>query len=121
MPKLNRPATPHDLRQRDRAGSTTFGPGERHISPQDDAPEWPNHTQGDSRGYDARTGKKLWDFHTVPRPGETGNDTWEGESWKDRGGTNVWSVAVPLGEEGGIVYMPDSLACWRTPSLFAAK
>lgn len=87
-------------------GAHAFGPGERHISPQDELPEWPNHTQGDSRGYDARTGKKLWDFHTIPRPGETGNETWEGESWKDRGGTNVWSIGMTVDEERGIVYMP---------------
>ena len=87
-------------------GAHAFGPGERHISPQDELPEWPNHTQGDSRGYDARTGKKLWDFHTVPRPGETGNDTWEGDSWKDRGGTNVWSIGMTVDEERGLVYMP---------------
>ena len=87
-------------------GAHAFGPGERHISPQDELPEWPNRTQGDSRGYDARTGKKLWDFHTIPRPGETGNETWEGESWKDRGGTNVWSIGMTVDEERGIVYMP---------------
>ncbi len=87
-------------------GAHAFGPGERHISPQDELPEWPNLTQGDSRGYDARTGKKLWDFHTIPRPGETGNETWEGESWKDRSGTNVWSIGMTVDEERGIVYMP---------------
>ena len=87
-------------------GAHAFGPGERHISPQDELPEWPKHTQGDSRGYDARTGKKLWDFHTVPRPGETGNDSWQDESWKNRGGTNVWSIGMTVDDERGIVCMP---------------
>ena len=46
---------------------------------------------GDIRGWDAHTGKLLWSFHTVPRSGEPGVETWEGESWKNRSGTNVWS------------------------------
>lgn len=46
---------------------------------------------GDVRAFDVRTGKEVWRFHTVPRPGEKGNETWEGDSWKDRSGTNPWS------------------------------
>ena len=46
---------------------------------------------GDIRAFDVRTGRERWRFHTVPRPGETGHDTWEGESWKNRGGVNAWS------------------------------
>ena len=42
--------------------------------------------------FDARSGKELWRFHSVPRPGEFGNDTWEGDSWKDRSGVNAWSL-----------------------------
>ena len=61
---------------------------------------------GDSRAYDARTGAKLWDFHSVPRPGETGHETWEGDSWKDRSGTNMWGVQATVDEQRGIVYMP---------------
>lgn len=45
---------------------------------------------GDTRAFDARTGKKLWDFHSVPRPGELGHETWAGESWKNRSGVNNW-------------------------------
>ena len=37
--------------------------------------------QGDIRGYDVRTGKLLWKFRTVPRPGEFGNETWQKDSW----------------------------------------
>lgn len=48
---------------------------------------------GDVRGFDIRSGKQLWRFHTVPRPGEFGNDTWAGESWKNRGGANAWGGA----------------------------
>ena len=61
---------------------------------------------GDSRAYDARTGAKLWDFHSVPRPGEVGHQTWEGDSWKDRSGTNMWGVQATVDEQRGIVYMP---------------
>ncbi len=45
---------------------------------------------GDVRAFDVRSGRQAWRFHTVPRPGEVGNDTWGGESWKERGGANAW-------------------------------
>ena len=60
---------------------------------------------GDIRGWDARTGKLLWSFHTVPRPGEPGHETWEGDSWKNRSGTNMWSFFT-VDAERGIVYAP---------------
>ena len=40
--------------------------------------------------FDAKTGKELWRFYTIPGPGEPGNDTWSGESWKT-GGVGVWN------------------------------
>src|SRR2546428_234394 len=49
-------------------------------------------SSGDVRAWDAHTGKLVWTFHTVPRPGEAGHETWEGDSWKDRSGANVWSM-----------------------------
>ena len=58
---------------------------------------------GDIRGWDARTGKLLWSFHTVPRPGEPGIETWEGESWKNRSGTNAWTY-MTLDAGRGIVF-----------------
>src|SRR6185295_3884776 len=45
---------------------------------------------GDTRAWDARTGKLVWTFHTVPRPGEFGYDTWGGDSARNRSGVNVW-------------------------------
>jgi len=45
---------------------------------------------GDVRAFDVRTGKQVWRFHTVPRPGEVGHETWKGDSWQDRGGANAW-------------------------------
>ena len=59
---------------------------------------------GDARAYDARTGQKLWEFHSVPRPGETGHETWEGDSWKGRSGANTWGHFVTVDEARGIAY-----------------
>jgi hypothetical protein len=53
--------------------------------------ELPVDRPGDTRAYDARTGAKLWDFHTVPGPGEVGHETWLNDGWKGRSGTNVWA------------------------------
>jgi glucose dehydrogenase len=60
---------------------------------------------GDIRGWDAHSGKLLWSFHTVPRPGEPGVETWEGQSWKNRSGTNMWSFFT-VDVERGLVYAP---------------
>lgn len=60
---------------------------------------------GDVRAWDARTGALVWTFHTVPRPGELGHDTWEGDSWQQRSGVNVWTSLV-LDDVRGIVYLP---------------
>ena len=65
----------------------------------------PQGPAGDIRAWDANTGKLVWQFHTVPRPGEYGNDTWEGDSWKDRGGVNAWSI-LSVDQERGILYVP---------------
>ena len=43
------------------------------------------------RAFDVRTGKLLWTFNTIPRPGEFGNDTWENDSWAVNGNTGVWT------------------------------
>jgi glucose dehydrogenase len=61
---------------------------------------------GDTRAYDAATGKHLWDFHTVPRPGEPGFGTWEKDSWKGFSGNNVWGWYMTVDEQRGILYMP---------------
>lgn len=66
----------------------------------------PRGPAGDIRGWDARTGKQKWTFHTVPRPGEFGHDTWtQPDSWKDRGGANAWSI-MSADEKLGLVYVP---------------
>ena len=65
----------------------------------------PSGPSGDLRGLDVHTGRELWRFHTVPRPGEFGHDTWEEDSWKDRGGVNVWST-FSVDNENGMVFAP---------------
>ena len=60
---------------------------------------------GDIRGWDARTGKLLWTFHTVPRPGEAGSETWPPDAWKNRSGTNTWGFFT-VDVKRGIVYAP---------------
>ena len=60
---------------------------------------------GDTRAWDARSGKLVWTFHSVPRPGEFGYDTWGGDSAKNRSGVNVWGY-TSLDAERGILYMP---------------
>jgi quinoprotein glucose dehydrogenase len=60
---------------------------------------------GDVRAWDAHTGRLVWTFHTVPRPGEPGHDTWEGDSWKNRSGVNVWTSPI-ADSKRGILYLP---------------
>jgi quinoprotein glucose dehydrogenase len=60
---------------------------------------------GDVRAWDLRTGKLVWTFHSVPRAGEKHNDTWVGDSWKNRSGVNVWGF-ITVDAARGIVYMP---------------
>lgn len=60
---------------------------------------------GDTRAWDVHTGKQVWRFHSVPHPGETGNDTWPGDSWKNRSGTNVWGF-MSIDQERGLLFLP---------------
>jgi outer membrane protein assembly factor BamB len=68
--------------------------------------ELPQGPPGNSRAYDARTGAKLWEFHTVPQPGEAGHETWLDDGWKERSGTNVWGWQMSVDEQRGLLYMP---------------
>jgi glucose dehydrogenase len=60
---------------------------------------------GDIRAFDVRTGKLVWTFHTVPRPGEFGYDTWPDGAWKTVGGANNWGEQS-IDEKRGIIYVP---------------
>jgi quinoprotein glucose dehydrogenase len=64
-----------------------------------------NNTKGLVRAFDVRTGKKLWQFNTIPRPGEFGNDTWENGSWAINGNTGVWTT-ITVDADLGLVYLP---------------
>ena len=64
-----------------------------------------NNAKGLVRAFDVRTGKILWTFNTIPRPGEFGNDTWLNNSWATNGNTGVWTQ-ISVDEELGLVYLP---------------
>ena len=64
-----------------------------------------NNSKGIVRAFDVRTGKRIWAFNTIPRPGEFGNDTWEENSWAFNGNTGVWT-GITVDEEEGLVYLP---------------
>jgi quinoprotein glucose dehydrogenase len=69
-------------------------PGEGYESP-----------PGDIRAYDVRTGRMAWIFHTIPRPGEKGYETWPEGAWKKAGGANVWGE-MTVDTKNGIVFAP---------------
>ncbi len=66
-------------------------------------PQNPNEP-GDTRGFDAVTGARKWVFHSVPRPGEIGHETWLDDGWRDRSGTNNWGPHMSVDEELGLLY-----------------
>jgi len=70
-----------------------------------DGPRYQLAPPGDIRGFDVRTGEELWEFHTIPQPGEFGNDTWENDSWRDTGAANAWGM-LTADPELGFVYVP---------------
>jgi quinoprotein glucose dehydrogenase len=64
---------------------------------------------GDIRAFDVHTGALRWTFHTIPRPGEVGYDTWPKDAWKNAGAANNWAgMTVDAGR--GIVYVPTGSA-----------
>ncbi len=66
---------------------------------------YPQNPPGDIQAFDVRTGDFVWSFHTVPQPGEFGNETWEDESWSRTGHANAWPP-MTLDEERGLLYIP---------------
>jgi glucose dehydrogenase len=62
---------------------------------------------GDILGYDVRTGKFLWKFHVIPRPGEFGHDTWENDAWKWTGDVSSWAP-MSADPQRGLVYIPTN-------------
>ncbi len=64
---------------------------------------------GDIVAYDAKTGKFLWKFHVIPRPGEVGHETWENDAWRTTGDVSSWAP-LAADAERGIVYVPTNSA-----------
>jgi quinoprotein glucose dehydrogenase len=73
-----------------------------------------NASLGDIRAYDVRTGKLVWTFHTIPRPGEPGYETWPKDAYKNVGAVgaaNTWG-GISVDEKRGIVYLPTGSASY---------
>jgi quinoprotein glucose dehydrogenase len=68
-------------------------------------PETHNNTKGLVHAYDVKTGKSLWQFHTIPQKGEFGYDTWLNGSADVNGNTGVWS-GITADADLGLVYLP---------------
>ena len=68
-------------------------------------PTGKSNLKGHIRGFDVRTGKRLWIFHTIPSPGEFGNDTWLKDSWSYTGNAGAWAQ-ISIDPELGIAYLP---------------
>jgi len=66
---------------------------------------------GDIRAYDVRSGKLRWKFHTIPRPGEFGYETWPPDAWKTSGAANNWT-GMTVDVQRGIVYVPTGSAAF---------
>jgi len=84
-------------------GGGTIVVGAAHLS--GGVPRGKSNQKGYVRGYDVRTGKRLWIFHTIPSPGEFGNDTWLNDSWSYTGNTGMWAQPS-IDEELGLAYLP---------------
>jgi quinoprotein glucose dehydrogenase len=68
-------------------------------------PKSMRNNKGFARGFDVRTGKRLWIFHTIPKKGEPGYDTWENGSAEYTGNTGVWTQ-VSIDQDLGLAYLP---------------
>ena len=66
---------------------------------------------GHIRAYDVLTGEIAWVFHTIPKPGEFGAETWPENAWNEIGGANAWS-GMSLDEKRGVVYIPTGSAAY---------
>jgi len=66
------------------------------------------NVKGYVRGYDVRSGKRLWIFHTIPKPGEFGIESWLNDSWSYTGNTGVWGQ-ISADEQLNLVYLPVEL------------
>ena len=74
------------------------------------APRSKTNAKGYVRGFDVKTGKRLWIFHTIPQPGEFGNDTWEKDSWSYYGQHRRVGASSRSTKSSDIVYLPVELS-----------
>lgn len=68
-------------------------------------PDAKENVPGHVRGYDMKTGEMKWVFHVVPKPGEFGHDTWEGDSWSYTGNVSSWAP-LSADSERNLVFIP---------------
>ena len=80
--------------------------GAAHLS--GGVPRARSNVKGYVRGFDVQTGKRLWIFHTIPKPGEFGIESWMNDSWSYTGNTGVWGQ-ISVDEQLGLVYLPVEL------------
>ena len=66
---------------------------------------------GHIRAFNIHTGEREWIFHTIPHPGEFGNDTWPENAWQEIGGANSWT-GMSLDEKRGMVFIPTGSASY---------
>jgi quinoprotein glucose dehydrogenase len=83
-------------------GNNTIVVGAAHLP--GGAPKTKENVKGYVRGFDVRTGKRLWIFHTIPQPGEFGNETWENDSWSYTGNAGNWAP-ITIDEALNRVYL----------------
>ncbi len=65
-----------------------------------------NSAPGSVRAYDVRTGDEVWSFASVPKPGETGHDSWQGDAWRNRPNVLLWAFSFTVDVDRGILYAP---------------
>jgi quinoprotein glucose dehydrogenase len=87
------------------AGNTVIV-GAAHLS--GGTPKSRKNVKGYVRGFDVKTGKRLWIFHTIPKPGEFGYDTWQNDSADYTGNTGVWAQ-ISVDQDLGLAYLPVEL------------
>jgi quinoprotein glucose dehydrogenase len=99
--------TPEIMRGFDTSYALTSPPGiyKNLVMTGSSTPEVPQNIAGDERAFDVRTGKLVWTFHSVPRKGELGYDTWAPGSTKNRSGVDVWNM-MSVDDKRGIAYLP---------------
>lgn len=67
--------------------------------------ENPVGDSGNTRAFNVRTGEKIWEFKSIPGPGEPGHETWQA-GWEGRSGANMWAFSATVDAKNGIVYIP---------------